>query len=74
MKKEILYNNIDIPRLFRDYRNSQKITQKRLAVRLGLTQAGVNAYENNGIKPSLDVFLKLLELAGYKIVLEETIN
>ena len=74
MRKEILYNNIDIPRLFKDYRNSQKITQKRLGVRLGLTQGGVNAYENNGAKPSFDVFLKLLELSGYKIVLEDTTN
>lgn len=49
----------------RQEREKRDWTQEEVAQQIGITKQAVQQIENNDIKPSYDVLVKLLELYGY---------
>jgi len=60
----------DTGALLRDSRESAGLTQSALAALAGTSQATVSAYENGSKQPTLTTFLRLVSIAGRRIVLE----
>lgn len=51
----------------RSLRERAGLTQVELASRAGLTTSVLSAYENGRREPRVDVFFRLVELAGYDV-------
>lgn len=66
-------NNVNIPKIIKEIRDKRNLSQARLAQKLELSSKTINAYEAGRIKPSLDVFLKILNVGGYSLTLIEDI-
>jgi DNA-binding XRE family transcriptional regulator len=66
-------NNVNIPIIIKQIRDKRNLSQARLAQKLELSSKTINAYEAGRIKPSLDVFLKILNVGGYSLTLIEDI-
>lgn len=66
-------NNVNIPVIIKQIRDKRNISQSRLAQKLELSGKTIHAYESGRINPSLDVFLKILNVGGYSLELKEDI-
>lgn len=66
-------NNIEIPNIIRHIRKKKKLSQVRLGKKLQITGKTISAYETNRIQPSLEIFLKMLNVGGYSLELKEDI-
>jgi DNA-binding XRE family transcriptional regulator len=66
-------NNVNIPIIIKKVRDKRNLSQARLAQKLELSSKTINAYESGRIKPSLDVFLKIINVGGYSLTLIEDI-
>jgi DNA-binding XRE family transcriptional regulator len=66
-------NNVNIPIIIKKVRDKRNLSQARLAQKLELSSKTINAYEAGRIKPSLDVFLKIINVGGYSLTLIEDI-
>ena len=66
-------NNINIPKIIKEIRSKRKLSQVRLANRIGVSDATISAYEAGRIQPSLDKFLVILNVGGYSLNLIEDI-
>lgn len=62
---------IDYGRRLRGLRERAGLTQAELARRAGLTTSVLSAYENGRREPRVDVFFRLVELAGFDISYDE---
>jgi transcriptional regulator with XRE-family HTH domain len=54
----------------RSLRERAGLTQAELAARAGLTTSVLSAYENDRREPRVDVFFRLVELAGFDVRFE----
>lgn len=66
-------NNVDVSTIIKHIRKKKKLTQEKFGKRIKVTHQTVNAYEKGRIQPSLDVFLKILNVGGYALELKEDI-
>lgn len=66
-------NNVNIPIIIKKVRDKRNLSQARLAHKLELSSKTIHAYESGRINPSLDVFLKILNVGGYSLTLIEDI-
>lgn len=48
----------------REARERQKMTQKMLAIRLGIAQTTVSGWENGSKRPSVDTIVKISDILG----------
>lgn len=58
---------VDYAQRLRSLRERAGLTQAELASRAGLTTSVLSAYENGRREPRVDVFFRLVELAGYDV-------
>lgn len=61
----------DYGQRLRGLRERAGLTQAELARRAGLTTSVLSAYENGRREPRVDVFFRLVELAGFDISYDE---
>jgi transcriptional regulator with XRE-family HTH domain len=66
-------NIIDIPSIIKHIRKKKKLSQAKLGKRVGVHDRTISAYEQGRIKPSLEVFLNILNVGGYSLQLIENI-
>lgn len=66
-------NNIDVQKIIRHVRHKKRLSQVRLAKKIDLKHVTISAYETGKIQPSLEVFLKILNVGGYSLELKEDI-
>jgi predicted transcriptional regulator len=66
-------NNVNIPYIIKEIRDKRNLSGARLAQKLELSSKTIYAYEAGTIKPSLDVFLKIINVGGYSLELKEDI-
>jgi len=66
-------NIIDIPNIIKQIRKKRKLSQVKLGKRVGIDDRTISAYEQGRIKPSLEVFLKIINVGGYSLHLIEDI-
>lgn len=58
---------VDYAQRLRGLRERAGLTQAELASRAGLTTSVLSAYENGRREPRVDVFFRLVELAGFEV-------
>ena len=51
----------DIGKRIKDIRQQQKLTQKQFAELIGVTERGIQRYENGERKPTFDVLISILD-------------
>lgn len=66
-------NNVNIPKIIKEIRDKRNLSGAKLAQKLELSSKTIYAYEAGTIKPSLDVFLKIINVGGYSLTLIEDI-
>lgn len=66
-------NLVNFPDLIKQLRIAKKISQKKLGNRVGVTDKAISSYEKGTIKPSVDVFFRILYVCGYSLELKEDI-
>lgn len=66
-------NLVNFPDLIKQLRKNKKLSQKKLGIKVGVSDKAISAYEKGSIKPSIDVFLKILYVCGYCLELKEDI-
>lgn len=59
-----------LPALLKAFRKQAGLTQSQLAMRLGITQQTLSAFERNAHKVSADRLLQLLGILGVDMVLQ----
>ena len=66
-------NLVNYPEIIKQIRKNKKLTQAKFALRLGINDKTVSAYEKGRISPSVKSFLTILNIGGYTIQLVEDI-
>jgi transcriptional regulator with XRE-family HTH domain len=66
-------NLVNYPEIIKQIRKKKKLTQAKFALRLGINDKTVSAYEKGTIGPSIKIFLTILNVGGYTIQLVEDI-
>lgn len=66
-------NNVNFGSIVSHIRKKRKLTQEELGNRVGVIGKTISQYELNKIKPSVDVFLKLLNVGGYSLLIVDDI-
>ena len=66
-------NNVDVSMIIKQIRKNKKLSQAKLGSRVKVTGKTISAYETNRIQPSLEIFLKMLNVGGYSLELKEDI-
>jgi len=66
-------NLVNYPEIIKQIRKNKKLTQAKFALRLGINDKTVSAYEKGRISPSVKSFLTILNIGGYTIRLVEDI-
>ena len=73
MSKSLPTDLIDLPVIIKTLRKKKRITQARLAMKLNLSDRTVNGYETGRIKPTIETFIKILAISGYRMELTKEI-
>lgn len=66
-------NNVDVSMIIKQIRKNKKLSQAKLGNKVNVTGKAISAYELGRVQPSLDVFLKILNVGGYSLELKEDI-
>jgi transcriptional regulator with XRE-family HTH domain len=66
-------NTLDTSKIIKQIREKKNFSQVKLAGKLNLSGQAISAYEAGRISPSLDIFLKILNVGGYSLTLIEDI-
>jgi len=66
-------NTLDTAKIIRQIRDKKNFSQIKLAEKLNLSNQAISAYEAGRISPSLDIFLKILNVGGYSLQVIEDI-
>lgn len=66
-------NNVNFGSIVKEIRKKRKISQEELGLRVGVTGKTVSSYEKNKIKPSVNVFLKILNVGGFSLAIVDDI-
>lgn len=73
MSKSLPADLIDLPVIIKSLRKKKRITQAKLAMKLNLSSKTVNGYETGRIKPTIETFIKILAVSGYRMELTKEI-
>jgi transcriptional regulator with XRE-family HTH domain len=66
-------NTLDTSKIIKQIREKKNFSQVKLAEKLNLSGQAISAYEAGRISPSLDIFLKIINVGGYSLTLIEDI-
>ena len=66
-------NTLDTSKLIRQIREKRNFSQKKLGEKVNVSCKTINAYEAGRISPSLNIFLKIINVGGYSLQIIEDI-
>lgn len=66
-------NNVDVSIIIKQIRKRKKLSQVKLGKKIKVKGKTISAYESGRIQPSLESFLKILNVGGYALELKEDI-
>jgi len=66
-------NTLDTAKIIRQIREKKNFSQKKLGEKLNLSNQAISAYEAGRISPSLDIFLKIINVGGFSLQIIEDI-
>lgn len=73
MSKYTLEDFINLPETIKILRKNKKMSQRRLGLKIGVSDKTVWAYENGRVTPPIEMFFKLLDACGYTLEIKEDI-
>jgi len=66
-------NTLDTSKIIRQIREKKNFSQKKLGEKVNVSCKTINAYEAGRISPSLNIFLKIINVGGYSLQIIEDI-
>lgn len=73
MSKYTLDDFINLSETIKIVRKRKKISQVKLAKKVGVSDKSISTYENGTNKPPIEVFLKIMNACGYRLEIKEDI-
>lgn len=64
---------INTPEIVKTLRKRKKLSQKKLAKRIGISDKTISAYETGRLVPTFETLVKMLYVAGFVLDIKEDI-
>lgn len=73
MSKYTLEDFINLPEVVKTLRKKKKLSQRKLANKIGVCHQAVWSYEKGNIKPSIETLFRIMNVCGYTFEIKEDI-
>ena len=73
MSKYNLEDFINLPDVIKSIRKKKKLSQLKLAHKLGISVKTISGYETNRIHPPINIFFEIINIGGLAVEVKENI-